>query len=113
MAFETKKLFFVEACTGCSCCKHENSIQGPYFTEAEAKDMAQIMYNQAYVYSQYSPNGEYSLYSQECEILPDGRMLVGKYVLDDDKGGFIEHSHYMECMNLTLEKSSSTNWFLE
>lgn len=36
----TKTIYIIEARTGCSCCSDENFEQGPYLTEAEAKEIA-------------------------------------------------------------------------
>lgn len=113
MAYETKKMFFVEARTGCTCCSDNNSYHGPYLTEEIAKSTAQTMYNSKYICSQYSPNGDYSLLSQDCEELPDGRIIVGRYVIGEGEGGYLGESNGLFCMELRLEKSNHTNWFLE
>lgn len=113
------KLFFVVASTGCTCCRNENSIHGPYSSQGKAKCVAKAMHETQYVRSQYSTNGEYDLYSADYEELQDGRKVVGRLVFGKDEGDSeycCELGHpdqFLTHMNAGRESASSSKWFLQ
>lgn len=111
------KLFFVTASTGCTCCRNENSIHGPYSSKEDAKCVAKAMHETQYVSSQYSTNGEYDLYSADYEELQDGRKIVGRLVFDKEDTGTLGHPdlflYHLNFANLNREAPSSSKWFLQ
>lgn len=60
--------------TGCTCCRHENFIQGPYFTEDEADKEIQRFISRKRLSSQYSESGRYTKAKIPYEIA--GRWLI-------------------------------------
>lgn len=113
------KLFFVTASTGCTCCRNENSIHGPFSTEEKAKCVAKAMHETQYVSSQYSTNGEYDLYSADYEELQDGRKIVGRLVFDkeDTDPEYISEighpDYFLGHLNSDRKAASSSKWFLQ
>jgi hypothetical protein len=75
--------YFIEACTGCTCCSDENFIQGPYLTLGEAQEEAESMYRCKRLASQYASRGTYYLYRyKDAEQLPDGRIICGHRIFE-------------------------------
>lgn len=75
------KLFFIQAQTGCSCCANDNFIQGPYKELSRAQERAKQMSRDKVLASQYAENGVYDIFSKECEILTDGRIICDYLIL--------------------------------
>lgn len=91
--FETKKVWWIECSTGCSCCSYENFDQGFYFNEEEPKALIEN-WEQGKgnpLASQFAKYGRYNLCSSEAEILPDGRMIVMNRVFSADEVKDVGH----------------------
>ncbi len=86
--FPKKKLWYIEAMTGCSCCAYENFDQGFYDNPDEPQaiiDKWSKGINNPLA-SQYARYGRYYLREAEAEILPDGRIIVnGSSVFGPDE----------------------------
>lgn len=70
-------VYFIEARTGCTCCQSDNFVYGPFMTKDEAMAEMVKMHDRKELASQYAPNGRYNLARASCEVLPDGRWIVG------------------------------------
>lgn len=85
--FEKKKVWWIEATTGCSCCAYQNFNKGFYFNKDEAQAVidrwSQGINNP--LASQYAKYGRYYLGEEEAEILPDGRIIVGDKVFGPEE----------------------------
>lgn len=96
---ETGQAYFIEASTGCSCCRNENRTFGPYRSLDRARSMARSLHDRKYLASQYALNGLYYLCTADYEKLPGGRLIIGEtritdgFVDDDDNynSGIDEH----------------------
>jgi hypothetical protein len=70
--------YFIKASTGCSCCRDENFLQGPYLKLEDAQSMAKAMHGSRRLASQYAEAGHYDIYKcPDAEQLPDGRIICG------------------------------------
>ena len=74
-------LYFIEACTGCSCCSEErNHYRGPYKTQADAE--RRIAYYKATdstfwpIASQYAKRGHYAISAMEAEVIVGNRWII-------------------------------------
>jgi hypothetical protein len=94
---EKKIGYYIHGNTGCSCCRHENFIEGLIIEENDALDELARHEKYRTVRSQYSSTGIYSLYKAEYEELPDGRIILGNRVFDDirfhENGSIAEEIH--------------------
>lgn len=84
--FEKKQVWWIECCTGCSCCANENFDFGFYLNEEEAIKTIERWSNGIGnpLASQYAKYGRYYLHSSEAEILPDGRMIIESSVFESE-----------------------------
>lgn len=88
--FEKKKVWYIECCTGCSCCANENFDQGFY----DNLEVPQALIDKWLtgdgnpLASQYARYGRYQLHEVEAEILPDGRWIVESTVFNADEVEF-------------------------
>lgn len=85
-------VWYIGASTGCSCCQHENFIQGFYRDEKTPTDIVSewMKGNGNPLASQYAKYGHYKVNKVEAEILPDGRVIMADNVfeagcLDEEK----------------------------
>ena len=83
--FPKRTLYFLRCSTGCSCCRSENHDYGPLQTLDEAKKTIEGFKALPRLASQFSKTGHYSLYQIEAEILPDGRLICGQRILENDE----------------------------
>jgi hypothetical protein len=81
-------VWYIEACTGCSCCANENFDQGFYFNEEEPQKIFDEwkVGNGNPLASQYATYGRYYLHKEVAEMLGDGRMIVNGSLFDVDDG---------------------------
>lgn len=79
---ETQPLFLVHCRTGCSCCRDENHVVGPYSTEEKAKEAVTEFRRVRRLASQYAPNGVYEVRSVDAEPISRGRWIVSDRVID-------------------------------
>lgn len=63
------KKFFVLGSTGCSCCRSDNFVDGPYDTAESALDATAYHERNKTVASQYARNGIYEVREIEVEYL--------------------------------------------
>lgn len=77
---KTRQVWFIHASTGCSCCREDNFMQGPFLSEESAKGVADYYHATKRLSSQYSETGRYHIEAIECEELPDGRFINGPEV---------------------------------
>ena len=85
--FETKKVWYIECRTGCSCCANENFDQGFYDNSKEPQAIID-KWNKGDgnpLASQYARYGRYHLCETEAEILSDGRWIVDGTVFGADE----------------------------
>lgn len=73
------RVAMIECTTGCSCCHWDNHYRGP-FNPSQAEEAIKVLRETRIVASQYAPNGVYRIEEHDCEILPDGRIVVGDTV---------------------------------
>ena len=94
--FETKKVWWIECRTGCTCCAYENFDQGFYFNEEEPKAIIERWSNGDGnpLASQYAKYGRYYLHESEAEILPDGRMIVDGTVFEPEEIDGVGHIYW-------------------
>ena len=80
--FEKKKVWYIECCTGCSCCADQNFDQGFYDNPEEPQALIDkwLKGDGNPLASQYARYGRYRLCEAEAEILPDGRWIVDSKV---------------------------------
>lgn len=86
--FPKKQVWYIECCTGCSCCSYENFDQGFYDNPEEPKAIIEKWSkgDGNPLASQYARYGRYHLVEAEAEILPDGRWIVnGTHVFEADE----------------------------
>lgn len=76
--------FFIHGSTGCSCCRNENFVCGIQHSLDEALERAIRFHESKTVCSQYSDNGIYSIREIDYEKLPDGRVIIGSRVFEDE-----------------------------
>lgn len=81
---QKKTGYYISGSTGCSCCRNENFISGMIESENDALDRMAGYEKRGEVRSQYSSTGIYTMYKTEYEVLPDGRIILGRYIFDDD-----------------------------
>ena len=84
---EKKKVWWIEATTGCSCCAYQNFNQGFYFNKEEPQAIID-KWNKGIdnpLASQYAKYGRYYLGEEEAEVLPDGRIVVGDKVFGPEE----------------------------
>lgn len=94
--FETKKVWWIECRTGCTCCAYENFDQGFYFNEEEPKAIIERWRNGEGnpLSSQYAKYGLYILHESKAEILPDGRMIVDGIVFEPEEVDGVGHIYW-------------------
>lgn len=82
-----KKVWWIEATTGCSCCAYQNFNQGFYFNKEEPQAIIDKWSKgiDNPLASQYAKYGRYYLGEEEAEILPDGRIIVGDKVFGPEE----------------------------
>lgn len=68
--------FLIYCATGCSCCNNENHYRGPFSTREIAEEKKADYTASRLLASQYSENGNYTIYEVSCEQLPDGRLII-------------------------------------
>lgn len=69
--------FFTTATTGCSCCRHENRIFGPFSTLIAAQTQRDRNNVGTQFASQYAAHGCHSISKADAEQLGDGRIVIG------------------------------------
>jgi hypothetical protein len=86
---EATKVYTIRAMTGCSCCHDENHERGFYRTKEDAERRInfyltssgkELYYPLA---SQFARRGRYSIEDYDVEILPDGRWIIEKHVIEN------------------------------
>lgn len=85
--FEKKKVWWIEATTGCSCCAYQNFNKGFYFNKEEPQAIID-KWRQGIdnpLASQYAKYGKYYLGEEEAEVLPDGRLIVGDKIFGPEE----------------------------
>lgn len=70
------KAFTIYCSTGCTCCSNENHYRGPFSSREIAEEKVKHFREVRLLASQYSKNGNYHIYEEEAEQLPDGRVIV-------------------------------------
>lgn len=82
----TKPAFLIFCSTGCSCCRSENYYQGFYDTLEEAIEIATYKWRNKSIRSQYSDNGEYTIYEVAIEEISHDRIILdGQVVFKKDE----------------------------
>lgn len=84
---EKRKVWWIEATTGCSCCAYQNFNRGFYFNKEEPQaiiDKWSKGINNPLT-SQYAEYGRYYLREGEAEVLPDGRIIMGDKVFGPEE----------------------------
>ena len=74
--FPKIEAFLIRCTTGCSCCRNENELHGPWRTLEAAELQAKIYERWPLVSSQYAAKGLYEIIRTEAEQLPDGRLIL-------------------------------------
>ena len=84
---EKKKVWWIEATTGCSYCAYQNFNQGFYFNKEEPQAIIDKWSKEINnpLASQYAKYGRYYLGEEEAEVLPDGRIIVGDKVFGPEE----------------------------
>ena len=84
---EKRKVWWIEAMTGCSCCSYQNFNQGFYFNKEEPQAIIDKWSKgiDNPLASQYAKYGRYYLGEEEAEILPDGRIIAGDKVFGPEE----------------------------
>lgn len=84
---EKRKVWWIEATTGCSCCSYQNFNQGFYFNKEEPQAIIDKWSKgiDNPLTSQYAKYGRYYLGEEEAEVLPDGRIIVGDKVFGPEE----------------------------
>lgn len=72
--------FFTISETGCTCCRSDNRIFGPFKELDSAKSRRESNIASKNFASQYTTTGRHTLGSSEAEQLPDGRLIIGSRV---------------------------------
>ena len=70
------KCYIIYCSTGCSCCRDQNHFRGPYQSREIAEEAKSHFSRTKLLSSQYSSSGNYSIEERNCEILPDGRIII-------------------------------------
>lgn len=70
------KAYVVECRTGCSCCASENHYRGPFKTKEKAEERARGYFDARLLASQFASHGVYHVSEVDCEVLPDGRLII-------------------------------------
>lgn len=73
--------YLIRCSTGCTCCRSENELHGPFQSLEDAQDRAESFSRSRMLASQYAPNGVYEIESIEAEQLPDGRLILGNTLI--------------------------------
>lgn len=68
--------YMIHARTGCTCCSYDNHFSGPFSSKDVAETIKNKFHNAKKLASQYAPNGLYSIYDCQAELLPDGRIII-------------------------------------
>ena len=88
----TKTLFFIEARTGCSCCRENNHIRGPYKFKKDAEKRINYYLSKDSKYwpigSQFYPQGSYHVLAEEVEEISRDRWIIWDRVFTST--GFID-----------------------
>lgn len=94
--FETKNVWWIECCTGCSCCSDQNYDMGFWNNPEEPQKMIDrwLKGDGNPLASQYAKYGRYYLHSSTAEILPDGRIIVDDHVFNADTLEWQEVIHW-------------------
>ena len=84
---EKRKVWWIEATTGCSYCSYQNFNQGFYFNKEEPQAIIDKWSKgiDNPLASQYAKYGRYYLGEEEAEILPDGHIIVGDKVFGPEE----------------------------
>ena len=85
--FKRKRVWWIEATTGCSCCSYQNFNQGFYFNKEEPQAIIDKWSKgiDNPLASQYAKYGRYYLGEEEAEVLPDGRIIIGDKVFGPEE----------------------------
>ena len=85
--FKRKRVWWIEATTGCSCCSYQNFNQGFYFNEEEPQAIIDKWSKgiDNPLTSQYAKYGRYYLREEAAEVLPDGRIIIGDKVFGPEE----------------------------
>jgi Ni,Fe-hydrogenase I small subunit len=83
---EKIKVWYIEASTGCTCCRDQNFYQGFFRTKEEAEGIAKKWGTKGNnpLGSQYARYGIYKVHETEAEILPDERIIALDRVYQKD-----------------------------
>lgn len=73
--------FMIRATTGCSCCREENQVRGPWRTLDGAREAKAAYARARLLSSQYAPNGCYEIFKVPAELLPDGRLVLDELIV--------------------------------
>ena len=84
---EKKKVWWIEATTGCFCCSYQNFNQGFYFNKEEPQAIIDKWSKgiDNPLASQYAKYGRYYLGEEEAEVLSDGRIIIGDKVFGPEE----------------------------
>jgi hypothetical protein len=77
-----RKIYTIDASTGCTCCSGENFEEGPY-TDPDQPQAIIDRWRRGDdnpLASQYARYGRYSLREYTAEELPGGRFIIGDRV---------------------------------
>ena len=85
--FEKKKVWYIEAMTGCTCCCDQDFDQGFYDNPERPQEIIDRWRkgDNNPLASQFAKYGRYYLRETEAEILPDGRWIINGFVFDADE----------------------------
>jgi hypothetical protein len=65
LMFPQIEAFLIRRTTGCSCCRNENELRGPFRTVQAASQQAQVYERWPLLSSQYAPRRHYRRRSRE------------------------------------------------
>lgn len=92
--------YFTISTTGCTCCRQENQIEGPFLSLEDARSNRDANYRTKQFASQYADHGVHKIGWAPYEQLPDGRLIIGDRIFQPETT-FIGHPDNYYDLNLT------------
>lgn len=74
-------LYFVRVSTGCSCCREQNFIEGPYRSRDEAQKWCEHHHKRATLSSQFADNGHQDIIELEYERAGNWLIIDKQYAV--------------------------------
>ena len=103
--FPKIEAFLIRCSTGCSCCRNENELRGPWRTQQSAQTQAVAYERWPLLSSQYAPRGRYQIKRIEAEQLPDGRLILDNKLI---AAGFVDSEDLY--VDETLLRGEQIDW---